>query len=137
MPDERFRERIPVSSERIEYTRDRARALRREATPSESALWAALRIEPYRHWRFRRQHPIGPYIVDFFSSRASLIVEIDGPIHASQTEYDAERQAELEGTGYHVLRFTDRQVMDSMDAVLQTIEATALLTSTGSSDTDR
>jgi len=118
------RERIPLPRARVAHAHARARELRRRATPSETALWSELRDEPFRSWRFRRQHPIGPYIVDFFSSRATLIVEIDGPIHAAQAEYDAERQAELEGARYRILRFTANQVMTNMISVLRAVKAT-------------
>src|SRR6478735_8115223 len=100
----RWRERISVSSERTAHTHRTARELRKRATPSEQALWTELRREGFRQFRFRRQHPIGPYIVDFFSSRTGIVIEIDGRIHDSQMEYDAERQAELEGARYLVLR---------------------------------
>ena len=122
---ERLRERMPASPDRVAYTRDTARALRRRATPSEIALWAELRSGPFRPFRFRRQHPIGPYIVDFFSSRAGLIVEVDGPIHEAQQKYDTERQAELEGAGYRVIRVTAVRVMTDMPAVLRVIGTAA------------
>ena len=114
---------MPASWTRRVHARELARALRRRSTPSEAALWTLLRSAPFRRNRFRRQHLIGPYIVDFFSSRASLIVEVDGPIHESQVEYDAERQVELEGVGYRVLRVTADQVMTEMFGTLRIIEA--------------
>ena len=114
---------MPASWTRRVHAHEWARALRRRATPSETALWKELRSARFRHCRFRRQHPIGPYIVDFFSSRASLIVEVDGPIHESQVEYDAERQAELEGVGYRVLRVTAHQVVTDMLGTLRAVEA--------------
>jgi very-short-patch-repair endonuclease len=119
---DRWREQISVSRERIEHAHRTARELRQRATPSEQVLWAELRADRFRAYRFRRQHPIGPYIVDFFSSRAALIVEIDGPIHDSQVEYDVDRQAELEGVGYRVLRVTGEQVMRDLSTVLGLIE---------------
>jgi len=68
------------------------------------------------------QHPIGPYIVDFFSSRTGIVIEIDGRIHDSQMEYDAERQAELEGARYLVLRVATAQVMHDLSTTLRLIE---------------
>ena len=117
-----MRERLPVSWPRVFHAHQSARELRRRATPSEAALWTELRSARFRHCRFRRQHPIGPYIVDFFNSRINLIIEIDGPIHASQVEYDAERQAELEAVGYRILRVTADQVMTDIPGTLRVIE---------------
>jgi very-short-patch-repair endonuclease len=125
---EQWRERLPASTERVAHAHKTARELRKRATSSEQALWTALRGRRFRHYRFRRQHPIGPYIVDFDSSRACLVIDVDGPIHASQTEYDAERQAELEGAGYRMPRVTVARVMHDLPATLRLIETTIRLT---------
>ena len=71
--------------------------------------------------RFRRQHAIGRYIVDFCSIKQKLVIEIDGSPHLKQKAYDAERTAFLESKGYRVLRFWNSQVMDELDEVLQLI----------------
>lgn len=102
---------------------DAARILRREATPSEKALWNLLRRPKMGPWVFRRQHAIGPFIVDFYCSRARLIVEVDGGVHDSQAEADAERQQYLESLGFQVLRFAAEDVAKRMPAVLDTIRA--------------
>ena len=116
--NERSIERIPVTSGRREWARETARELRREATPSEAALWEHLRGRRLGGHRFRREQPIGPYIADFFCPTARLIVEVDGAIHDIQQEYDLERQADLEGAGYRVLRVTAGRVTHDLPGVL-------------------
>jgi very-short-patch-repair endonuclease len=71
--------------------------------------------------RFRRQHAIGPFIVDFYCSECSLVIEVDGGIHELQIEQDAERQAFLEALGLKVLRFRDQEVLDHPERALKTI----------------
>jgi very-short-patch-repair endonuclease len=77
--------------------------------------------------KFRRQHPVGPYVVDFVSLEAHLVIEIDGSQHLAPRVMarDRERTFYLEGAGFHVLRFNNRQVLTELDAVLEAIwEAT-------------
>jgi very-short-patch-repair endonuclease len=77
--------------------------------------------------KFRRQHPVGPYVVDFVSLEAHLVIEIDGSQHLERRVMarDRERTFYLEGAGFHVLRFNNRQVLTELDAVLEAIwEAT-------------
>lgn len=105
----------------------RARRLRRDATVFERILWAALR-ERLPGLKFRRQVPFGPYIADFASHRARLIVELDGEGHAFQIETDAERSRFLAGEGYRVLRFWNAEVLENLDGVVDTIGAAATLT---------
>nr|WP_184069300.1 DUF559 domain-containing protein [Sphingosinicella soli] len=105
----------------------RARRLRREATVFERILWSALR-ERLPGPKFRRQVPLGPYIVDFASHRARLIVELDGEGHAFRVDADAERSRFLEGEGYRVLRFWNAEVVDNLDGVVDTIGGAATLT---------
>ncbi len=71
--------------------------------------------------RFRRQQPIGPYIVDFISFEARLIIEIDGGQHQDQTAYDDRRSQWLESQGYRVLRYWNNEVLSDVDAVLMDI----------------
>jgi very-short-patch-repair endonuclease len=82
-----------------------ARFLRRNETDTEKRLWYRLRRQQLNGFRFRRQHPIGPFIVDFVCLSEKLIVELDGGQHAEQITADSERTAWLEGRGYRVLRF--------------------------------
>jgi very-short-patch-repair endonuclease len=104
--------------------RHAARVLRRLSTPSEEALWAEVRNRRLNGYRFRRQQPIGPYIVDFYCSTARLIVEIDGPVHGTQLEYDVDRQRELEVAGYRFLRVAADRVLGDLPGVLQEIGTT-------------
>ena len=100
---------------------ERAKQLRREQTPAERKLWSRLRRKQLNGLRFRRQHPIGRYIVDFCCVSQALVVEIDGDTHSVQEQYDQERTAWLEDRGYRVIRFTNRQVERQIDAVLDAI----------------
>jgi very-short-patch-repair endonuclease len=97
------------------------RGMRKKPTAMEDALWAHLRNRRLGGAKFRRQHPIDHFIVDFYCAGASLAVELDGPIHERTSEADALRQAYLEGLGLHFLRFTNTEVKDAMDRVLATI----------------
>jgi very-short-patch-repair endonuclease len=82
-----------------------ARELRRESTPHERLLWAYLRDRRFAKFKFRRQVPIGPFVVDFVCFEARLIVELDGSQHADDELYDGRRGTELERRGFRVLRF--------------------------------
>jgi very-short-patch-repair endonuclease len=101
---------------------DRARRMRREATPSERALWRHLKSDQLGGAKFRRQVVIGPYIADFACrSPVMLVVELDGETHGAQEAYDAERTQFLESKGYRVLRFANRDVLQNLEGVLDTI----------------
>jgi very-short-patch-repair endonuclease len=100
----------------------RARQLRQPQTPAESRLWAHLRDRRLSGLKFRRQHPMGHYVVDFYCPDHRLVVEIDGDSHANQEEYDADRTAWLEEIGCRVIRFTNREVSSQLEAVLETIQ---------------
>ena len=101
--------------------RDRARSLRRRQTSVEKKLWSRLRARQLHNAKFRRQHPIARYIVDFCCLEARLIVELDGGQHASQTETDRKRTDWLASQGFRVLRFWDNEVVESIDAVVDRI----------------
>jgi very-short-patch-repair endonuclease len=99
-----------------------AKRLRTEQTPLELKLWYALRAKRFQGAKFRRQVVIGRYIVDFACRLPRmLIVEVDGDTHASQQGYDGRRSAFLEHEGYHVLRFTNREVGTNLEGVLMVI----------------
>jgi very-short-patch-repair endonuclease len=102
-------------------TRYRARELRRNQTPIERKLWSRLRNKQLYGLKFRRQHPLGQYIVDSCCISHKLVVEIDGDSHASQGTYDQARTARLQAQGYTVIRFTNREVIHQLDAVLEAI----------------
>ncbi len=101
--------------------RDRARELRRNPTEAEKVLWHHLRLKQLDGYRFRRQHPIGTYIVDFSCFEKSLVIELDGGRHSEQAEYDNTRTSWLEANGCTVLRFWNSQIMNEIDAVLEAI----------------
>jgi very-short-patch-repair endonuclease len=101
-------------------TRQQARSLRKSLTEAERLLWQHLRNRGLGS-KFRRLHPIGPYIADFCCPECGLIVEVDGLIHHAQAERDASRTVELERRGYHVLRFGNEEVMHDLERVLEAI----------------
>ncbi len=99
----------------------KAKAFRRRATDAERKLWAILRNRSLEDLKFRRQRPIGKYVVDFVCLEKSLIIEVDGGGHADQKEKDAERTRRLESQGYKVIRFWNDEVLREPDAVLKYI----------------
>ena len=99
----------------------RARALRRDDTEAEARLWKALRDRRLGGWKWRRQVPLGPYIVDFYCAEARLVVELDGGQHAEQVAYDGHRTAFLECEGLRVIRFWNHQVLTSFEGVCLSI----------------
>jgi very-short-patch-repair endonuclease len=101
--------------------RDRARRLRGDQTPSETRLWEALRGSRFEGWKWRRQVPVGPFIVDFLCLEAAVAVELDGGIHAERVEYDARRDAYLRARGLQMLRFWNSEVSTDFDGVCWTI----------------
>ncbi len=100
---------------------DRARQLRRNETPPEDLLWLALRNGQIGGMKFRRQHPIGPYVVDFFCHSAKLVVEVDGMSHDDKMAQDAAKSKHLESQGLGLLRVTNEDVMRDLDAVTREI----------------
>lgn len=104
----------------------RSRALRHNPTEAEVRLWRRLSARQVAGTRFNRQFPIGPFICDFVSRGAKLIIEVDGGQHADQAEADAARTAFLETRGYRVLRFWNNEVLQNTDGVVQAIERVLL-----------
>lgn len=100
-----------------------ARELRKRATDCERLLWLHLRAHRLQGFKFRRQQPIGPYIVDFVCFEARCIVEADGGQHREQAKYDARRDAWLTSQGFTVLRFWNNEILANTDGVLETILA--------------
>ncbi|UPL48876.1 endonuclease domain-containing protein [Hymenobacter sublimis] len=99
--------------------------MRRNPTEAENKLWQALRNRQLANVKFRRQHSIDLYIVDFVSLARKLIVEVDGEIHnqPDQQDYDAGRSTPLQELGYRILRFSNNQVLHEPDQVLATIKS--------------
>jgi very-short-patch-repair endonuclease len=104
-------------------TRNQAKALRRSGTDAEQALWYRLRTGRLDGLKFRRQHLVPPYIVDFYCEACRLVVELDGSQHGDQV--DRNRTRFLGAKGLKVLRFWDNGVLQQMDAVLEAILRTA------------
>lgn len=104
----------------------RARELRNNATDAERLLWQRLRDRQMRGYRFRRQQPIGDYIVDFVCEAIRLVVEVDGGQHSERAVYDEQRSRALEGLGYQVIRFWNNEVLLEQNAVLDRLFRTVV-----------
>ena len=104
-----------------------AKRLRCGQTDAERKLWMHLRSRQMNGFKFRRQHLIGRYIVDFCSPERHLVVELDGGHHTGQTHTDQRRTEYLTRLGYRVLRFWDHEVLVDTEAVIQRIAAVANL----------
>jgi very-short-patch-repair endonuclease len=131
MTEER-RPQFTSSPQQWDKLKPRAREMRRAPTPAEDALWQSLRSRRLAGAKFRRQHAIGGFIVDFVCVERRLIVEVDGEIHQQPgtQAYDAERQAALGALGFRVLRFDNAQVLAEPVGVLAVIaEALGVSTS--------
>ena len=98
-----------------------ARKLRERQTPHEHELWQQLRAKRFSGYKFRRQQPLGRFVVDFVCFSKKLILEIDGGQHAEAAEHDAQRDALLKQGGYRILRFWNNEWTEQQDAVLETI----------------
>ncbi len=98
-----------------------ARHLRHRLTPAEAKMWNALRKRQLGGLRWRCQHPIGRFIVDFYCPSCQLVVEIDGEIHQQHQDYDQARTAYLQEYGYTVIRFSNHAVETDLKNVLATI----------------
>ena len=103
----------------------KARTLRQNMTKAEVILWVNIRKRAMNGARFRRQHPIGPYIADFACAAAKLVVEVDGATHSTPEElaHDARRTKYLEQEGWVVIRVTNIDVYENMDGVWRMIAA--------------
>lgn len=101
----------------------RARSLRKSTTDAEAHLWHQLRNRNLRQFKFRRQHPIGPYIVDFVCLEHKLVIELDGSQHLDQVDYDYKRTVYLEQAGFRIIRFWDNDVLAQTGGVMQALYA--------------
>jgi very-short-patch-repair endonuclease len=102
---------------------ERAKSLRKQMTDAERRLWYRLRAHRYNGLKFKRQVPIGRYVVDFASLRAKVVVEVDGGQHADR-QMDIIRDRYLKRQGFHVLRFWNNDVLQSTDQILSVIAKT-------------
>lgn len=99
----------------------RAKELRQEMTPAEKVLWQFLRNRQLGGLKFRRQHPLGPFIADFYCAERRLVIELDGDIHNFQKEEDEQRTRQFEEFGYRVIRFQNEQIETNIASVLREI----------------
>ena len=97
------------------------RILRKNMTPAEQRLWKHLRGKQLGGYRFRRQQPLGAYILDFICVESKLVIEIDGGQHATQIPYDEARTQYLQNLGFTVIRFWNNEVLQQTEAVLTAI----------------
>ena len=99
---------------------ERAKAFRKALTPPEARLWLNLKGRKLRGLRFRKQHPIGPYILDFYCAEASVAVEVDGSGHElpDRIAHDRRRTLWLDGRGIRVIRIAARGVLGEIEGVL-------------------
>ena len=95
----------------------KARKLRSHLTEAESLLWMHLRYRQIGGYKFRRQHPVGHYIVDFACLEKKLIIEVDGGQHAQRVEDDNIRTEELQSQGFQVLRFWNGEILGEIESV--------------------
>jgi very-short-patch-repair endonuclease len=105
----------------LAINRDRAKQMRHTPVSTEKLFWSEIRNRKLGGFKFKRQVPLGPYIVDFVCLDENLVVELDGPLHNDRTQYDANRDALLRQLGYRVLRFANDDVGGDFAGVLATI----------------
>ena len=103
---------------------ENAKLLRRNLTDAEQKLWYHLRAHRFMGRKFKRQKPMGRYVVDFVCLEEKLIIELDGGQHAESVEYDHVRDSWLRSEGYTVLRFWNNELINEMDGVLEQIRLT-------------
>ena len=98
-----------------------AKSLRKNATEAETLLWSRLKAKQMEGIKFRRQQPIGRFIVDFVSFEKRIVVELDGSQHAIEKEKDRKRDRLLKNNDFVVLRFWDNEVFENMEGILEVI----------------
>lgn len=107
------------------YLEDRRKELRKNLTPAEATLWKHLQRKQLKGRKFRRQHSIKNYIVDFYCSSERLIIELDGAVHLdfAQQNYDNERTQILQDLGFKILRFENKMIFENLSEVLEEISS--------------
>jgi len=97
------------------------RELRHNTTPAEKIFWSKVANRTFQNLKFRKQHGIGPFVVDFYCPEKKIIVEIDGDSHATDTgiENDQERAKYLAGLGYKIVRYQNSDVLNNIDGVFE------------------
>ena len=108
---------------KAETSKEKRRALRRRSTEAERLLWQAVRNRQLLGYKFRRQHSVGPYVLDFYCPELKLAIEVDGISHDTPEarEYDKRRQAIIETYGIRFLRIRDEEVKANPNRALETI----------------
>ena len=111
---------LPRKLNSIEELKPLRRRLRRTLTPAEAALWGFLGNSRLQGRKFRRQHSIGAYVVDFYCAQERLVIELDGAAHDSErrVDHDRDRTKFLEEIGLRIVRIENREVFDNPDGVL-------------------
>jgi very-short-patch-repair endonuclease len=106
--------------------RNNVRALRKRQTSAEARLWKVLRNRQLARWKFRRQHPIDRYVVDFVTLDGKLVVEVDGETHSTlkQAARDDERTRVLSSLGFHIVRVTNVDIYENVEGVQEMIALT-------------
>lgn len=99
----------------------RARNLRENMTNAELVLWNRIRNNQLLGFRFKAQHPVAGFIADFYCHKAKLVIEADGLIHQTQKEYDLDRDKIFNDLGLTVIRFSNEEIENNPDYVIQTI----------------
>jgi very-short-patch-repair endonuclease len=102
--------------------KDKAKKLGKKMTEAEKILWSKIRNRKVNRMYFRRQHPYGIYILDFFCFEANLVIEVDGLIHLSKHEYDLERTKYIESSGLTIIRFRNADIENRIGWVLEKIQ---------------
>lgn len=98
-----------------------AQQLRKNLTKAENLLWQKLRNRQFEDFKFRRQQPVGSYIVDFVNFEKRMVIEVDGGQHAILKDKDKKRDAWLNAEGYAVMRFWNNEVFENLDGILEVI----------------
>lgn len=108
---------MKIDPELLEF----AKSMRQSATDAEHLMWQILRAKRLMNLKFRRQHIVAPYIVDFYCHEIGLVIELDGSQHGTDDaiEYDTERTKFLEALGLTVVRYWNHDVLSRMDVVLE------------------
>jgi len=115
-----------------------AEALRGQMTEAEQVLWEALRNKRLSGFKFRRQHPVSKYVLDFYCHQAKLGIELDGEYHEDSTQqfYDTDRTANLQELSIDVIRFQNKEVLEKLDEVLMKIQEEVIKRAGSGSPTD-
>jgi very-short-patch-repair endonuclease len=103
-----------------------AKELRKNMTPQEKMLWGHLRANRMSGFHFRRQQIINGYIVDFYCHKAGLVIEVDGPIHLKQKDYDLERDEQLKSRGLTVIHIKNEEIEQNLEGVLEKIKSSLI-----------